>query len=179
MNQWRASSPTRVLAVRRRVPPASADLAVRTSPAGWTKVLVQSVLYEGVGEDVATCSIGKLPYQRDRCRAASRMSSSSSSVFPVARARTSRSKSRPMTAAMESTCSAAGPSRPTRAPITIADTFGQGDLLGVGPTPSIVRRCPGRWHRSLRGVEEPRSRRMGCRPSRYGQRERAPPRRHP
>ena len=54
----------------------------------------------------------------------------------MARAKTSRSKSRPITAATDSTRSASGPSRPTRAPITSRTLSGKAICSRVSARPT-------------------------------------------
>ena len=69
LNQWRASSPTLFPGRSpQSVLQRFGHLAVRPCPSGGAQVLVQRVLDEGVGEAVATGSVGQFANQGDRCR---------------------------------------------------------------------------------------------------------------
>ena len=100
-------------------------LPVRPGPAGGTQILVQGVLDEGVGEGVVPGVSASSRTRRRGRRGVEDVEQRRLPMCRVARASTSRSKSRPITAASDNTCSASGPSRPTRAPITTRTLSGK------------------------------------------------------
>ena len=111
---------------------ASATSRCAPCPAGGTQVLVEGVLDEGVGEAVAARGVGRLAHQGDGRGGVEDVEQLVLEVF-VALARTSRSKSRPITAAIDKTRSASGPKPPDPSPDHLTDAVGQSHLCPGGP----------------------------------------------